>query len=270
MMNRKKLFLNLMLLLLTLCFAIKAQAEINIELKRLQEGYPNLIRDISPDYITWNDGSRMRVRKYSPFVDGLLHLFSFNHSEGNFSIRDLQCDSYEPFFKKMYGHSAAEVKRKLVTVYWMPKIFGSRYPLKVTTVNGIDKKIQRISAELEKLPPSDYKYLENPGGSFYWRNVKYERYLSAHSFGIAIDINSHLGNYWLWDWEREKRPSKPLVLRNKIPMRIVRIFEKEGFLWGGRWYFYDTMHFEYRPELFTKTANAGLRYNHELGLRCNA
>jgi hypothetical protein len=21
-------------------------------------------------------------------------------------------------------------------------------------------------------------------------------------------------------------------------------------VWGGRWYHYDTMHFEYRPELF--------------------
>ncbi|MBP9613702.1 MAG: M15 family metallopeptidase, partial [Sulfurospirillum sp.] len=26
--------------------------------------------------------------------------------------------------------------------------------------------------------------------------------------------------------------------------------EKYGFVWGGRWYHYDTMHFEYRPELF--------------------
>ena len=25
--------------------------------------------------------------------------------------------------------------------------------------------------------------------------------------------------------------------------------EAEGFIWGGRWYHYDTMHFEYRPEL---------------------
>ncbi|MEJ2663631.1 MAG: M15 family metallopeptidase, partial [Spirochaetia bacterium] len=26
-------------------------------------------------------------------------------------------------------------------------------------------------------------------------------------------------------------------------------FEKYGFIWGGKWYHYDTMHFEYRPEL---------------------
>ncbi len=37
--------------------------------------------------------------------------------------------------------------------------------------------------------------------------------------------------------------------KNEIPMEIVRIFEKHGFIWGGKWHHYDTMHFEYRPEL---------------------
>ena len=32
-------------------------------------------------------------------------------------------------------------------------------------------------------------------------------------------------------------------------MEVVEIFEKYGFIWGGKWYHYDTMHFEYRPEL---------------------
>ncbi len=32
-------------------------------------------------------------------------------------------------------------------------------------------------------------------------------------------------------------------------MQIVRIFEKHGFIWNGYWYHFDTMHFEYRPEL---------------------
>ena len=38
--------------------------------------------------------------------------------------------------------------------------------------------------------------------------------------------------------------------KNKIPKEVVDIFERYGFIWGGRWYHYDTMHFEYRPELF--------------------
>ncbi len=27
-------------------------------------------------------------------------------------------------------------------------------------------------------------------------------------------------------------------------------FESEGFIWGGKWLYSDTMHFEYRPELY--------------------
>nr|WP_310556777.1 M15 family metallopeptidase [Flavobacterium sp.] len=34
-----------------------------------------------------------------------------------------------------------------------------------------------------------------------------------------------------------------------MPQKIVAIFEKYGFIWGGNWTHYDTMHFEYRPEL---------------------
>jgi hypothetical protein len=34
-----------------------------------------------------------------------------------------------------------------------------------------------------------------------------------------------------------------------MPYEIVDIFEKQGFIWGGKWYHFDTMHFEYRPEL---------------------
>lgn len=37
---------------------------------------------------------------------------------------------------------------------------------------------------------------------------------------------------------------------NQIPWPIILIFEKYGFIWGGKWHHYDTMHFEYRPELF--------------------
>jgi hypothetical protein len=33
------------------------------------------------------------------------------------------------------------------------------------------------------------------------------------------------------------------------------VFEQHGFIWGGRWAHYDTMHFEYRPELLGKQAN---------------
>jgi hypothetical protein len=42
---------------------------------------------------------------------------------------------------------------------------------------------------------------------------------------------------------------KGFRFRNRLPVEIVQIFEKHGFIWGGKWEHFDTMHFEYRPEL---------------------
>jgi peptidoglycan LD-endopeptidase CwlK len=263
-MVKKNLFTYILLLLILLFLNIKANAESFTELKRLEVAYPECIQEVSTKYITMKDGTRMPIRGSFPLIDKLVGLFfNLDYSLGSISKEDRKRrDGYEPLFRKMYGNSVAEVNEKLVTIYWMSNVFGKSFPLKVTTVNGVDQKLRRISAELEKLPPQYYKYVSNPAGSFYWRRVAGESYLSAHSFGIAIDINSHYSNYWLWDFQRSKRPLSQLAYHkltyhNRIPMRIVEIFEKEGFFWGGRWYFYDTMHFEYRPDLLmteTKTA----------------
>ena len=68
----------------------------------------------------------------------------------------------------------------------------------------------------------------------------------AHGHGIAIDIALKHSDYW-----RNSSPEKDgaYAYKNEIPMEIVRVFEKHGFIWGGKWHHYDTMHFEYRPEL---------------------
>ena len=78
--------------------------------------------------------------------------------------------------------------------------------------------------------------------------------LSVHAFGAAIDINVKSAHYWRW-----AKPNQQGVYqwRNKIPKKIIDIFEKHGFIWGGRWYHFDTMHFEYRPELTRVHGQAG-------------
>jgi hypothetical protein len=69
-----------------------------------------------------------------------------------------------------------------------------------------------------------------------------------HSYGMTIDINVKNSNYWQWDCKC-KNEEVTLSYRNQIPLKLVSIFEKYGFIWGGNWKHYDTMHFEYRPEL---------------------
>ena len=66
-----------------------------------------------------------------------------------------------------------------------------------------------------------------------------------HSWGAAIDINAARADYWLWHGSGVIDAG----LVNRIPTEIVAIFARHGFIWGGKWSHYDTMHFEYRPEL---------------------
>jgi hypothetical protein len=82
-------------------------------------------------------------------------------------------------------------------------------------------------------------------GIYNCRPIAETNRLSVHAFGAAIDINAKLSDYWLW----AKRPDGSIAWHNQIPREIVEIFERHGFIWGGRWYHFDTMHFEYRPEL---------------------
>ena len=91
-----------------------------------------------------------------------------------------------------------------------------------------------------------------PGGTYNWRVIANTNRLSPHSFGMTIDINVEQSHYWQWDLKAKGKSIAEEALptyRNNIPWEIVLIFEKYGFIWGGKWYHYDTMHFEYCPEL---------------------
>jgi peptidoglycan L-alanyl-D-glutamate endopeptidase CwlK len=155
---------------------------------------------------------------------------------------------YEPFFRKMYGSTERQVKANLVEITWLPKHVNQK--IKISKVNGVADKLKKISEELDKHPELA-KYLKNPGGTFKWRTINGTNRLSTHSFGITIDINTSFSNYWQWDHKEWKTKGEQINITytNRIPLTIVQIFEKYGFIWGGKWYHYDTMHFEYRPEL---------------------
>ena len=154
---------------------------------------------------------------------------------------------YERFFLKTYGASEAIVEKDLVLVKWVDgkKIsFNKKF--------GASVALQKVSDQLSALVaarPELKKYVISPlGGTFNWRTVAGTKNLSVHSFGVAIDINLDHTNYWKWETERNGR----IAYKNQIPLEVVEVFEKNGFIWGGKWYHYDTMHFEYRPELLMK------------------
>ena len=224
---------------------------------KLMAAYPEFIVGYTREYIIWKDSTRMAFFESDGAstpdpIDhpALADQFAQKYVKGAATTApgagsDPGRVRYEPFFYKMYGSNEREVRKNLTEVTWCPKLVGQK--VLVTRVNGIDKKIRSISKELDKHP--EYKkYVSQIGGTFCWRNIAGSDRQSAHSFGMTIDLNTAASNYWQWDCHCTSE-SQALTYRNTIPQGIVDIFEKYGFIWGGKWYHYDTMHFEYRPEL---------------------
>lgn len=205
--------------------------------------------------VLWDDGKvqsflealnnptlKSTMRQQYPLYASIDKLPGYNFDPGRY--RNQQ------FFKAIYGNSAKAVRANLVKVRWLAGRSTQPKYLMFNKQNGAAQALARVSQALDKLPKSQIKYLTNLGGTFKWRKVAGTNYLSAHSYGISLDINVKKSNYWRWSKEAKKNPKK-IPYKNKIPADIVKIFEKNGFVWGGRWYHYDTMHFEYRPEFMT-------------------
>ena len=236
----------------------KAIPAIPIGLEKLMIAYPEQDFKAIANGLIWSDGDTLVYQDSIKNVDKTFQMLlnqpdledqlsmsypkgmdypipSRNHDPGRIRV--------EAFFLKMYGENKEAVRKNLVEIDFL----GSK--LLVTQINSIDKKLIKIAQELAEYPKLK-KYLENIGGTFNWRKIAGTNRLSTHSFGMTIDINVKYSNYWRWAvGDKTEDGKRPIVYKNKIPLEIVRIFEQNGFIWGGKWYHYDTMHFEYRPEL---------------------
>lgn len=147
----------------------------------------------------------------------------------------------EQLFLATYGGKRSEVQERLTKV----RFFGLRYPFHERAAEPLRRVVARLEPQVKankKLLP----FLKDIGGTWIWRTIKRSKRLSGHAFGIAIDLNVELSNYWRWTYR-----GQPMIWKNKVPQEIVDAFEAEGFIWGGRWKHFDTMHFEYRPELIS-------------------
>jgi hypothetical protein len=87
-----------------------------------------------------------------------------------------------------------------------------------------------------------------------WRNIASSENRSYHAYGAAVDIipksTSGLEVYWLWTSAKNiEWWNVPYSRRYNPPDEVIKIFESFGFIWGGKWRYYDTIHFEYRPEI---------------------
>jgi hypothetical protein len=226
-------------------------------LDKLVAAYPDFLAGHDGTTLQWKDGTEMPfddgkgekdfdTRLNNPDLEDMFYTPYLVGRDGTPPGVDLDPGRvrYEPFFDKMYGNCKKNpVENKLKRIVWLPKHGAKK--LRITTINGVVDRLQAVSDELDKLPNSFVKYLTPSGGTYNCRVIAGTNRKSVHSYGAAIDINVAWSDYW-----RNNRPvDGKYPYKNRIPWEIVEIFEKHGFIWGGKWYHYDTMHFEYRPEL---------------------
>lgn len=222
----------------------------------LKEGYPDVIRSADEHSVVLNNGT---VLSYQTTQSRDSWNLKIEHADLATQLQQ-RYDSggidtpppylfdpgrlrYQPFFQALYGKDKKEIEANLATVIW-PTLKGNK-KLLFTRVNGVDKKLASIGHEISKLPKSDRIWAEG-ADTYCYRTIQDTDRLSMHSFGIAIDLSPGKTQYWKGEASSE---TARIGYKNTMPLSIVRIFEKHGFIWGGRWYHYDTMHFEYRPEL---------------------
>ncbi len=226
--------------------------------RKLIKSYPTFVTSFANNHLIFKDGSKLlwddgiKNKSYQALLDkpDVKDMFNQPYTVG--ALKSTPAVNFDPgrvrdeaFFLKMYGSTEKKVKQNLAVITWCPKLVGQK--ITVTKVNGVDKKLIEISKELDEHPELK-KFLTNIGGTFEWRNIAGTHRHSMHSFGMTIDINTTYTDYWQWACKCTNE-NADLKYQNRIPQVIVDIFEKHGFIWGGKWYHYDTMHFEYRPEL---------------------
>lgn len=164
-----------------------------------------------------------------------------DHDPGRFRVA--------AFFDAVYGSTAGEVRSHLTPVRFAGQ------GVSFSAQNGAALALARVGdkvADLLKRRPELKAHVFPLGGTFAFRPIAGTDNKSPHAWGIAIDLNPKKGAYWRWD--RGFSAATVSALQKTYPFELVKLFEEQGFIWGGKWWHYDTLHFEYRPELLKKTA----------------
>jgi hypothetical protein len=158
-------------------------------------------------------------------------------------------DQYRGFQAALYGGaSRREIETKLEALDFLGK--------KIVVHRDITEALKRVEKSIRAAGNETAAFPESLGqlGGYNWRQIRGSGRLSYHSWGLAVDIQPKdtggRGIYWLWESSRNRDwMLLPLEQRWKPPDAVISAFEREGFIWGGKWALYDNMHFEYRPEL---------------------
>ena len=156
------------------------------------------------------------------------------------------------FFDTLWGihdRATADASQKRI------RFFG----LRVTVHKSLEAPLARIQTKLQAARNGDrtldafLKTLVELDG-YNWRSIAETQSRSNHAYGAAIDIipKSYRGKNPYWLWAPQEHPGwyrTAWAQRWEPHIALIQAFEDEGFIWGGKWLLFDTIHFEYRPEI---------------------
>ncbi|MCY6960017.1 M15 family metallopeptidase [Clostridium brassicae] len=248
---------------------VSAKEDYEVTMKRdilcLMMAYPEYIKDVRVEndkiYLVMNSGNKViyddkREKKFDEKVnnpdiqDMMEQLYPLS------DINNLMDSDYNPgrvriypLLKEVYGSSKSSVEKNLVNVRAGNKqcLFNKNN----NAANSLKKVMEEINS-LSKAQGNIYSIVFPVNGTFNYRVIAGTNRLSPHSFGTAIDLKSDKRDYW--KWASREQGQKRL---ESYPREVVEIFEKNNFIWGGKWGKFDILHFEYRPELILKSRYFG-------------
>jgi len=270
---------SLPIVLLFLCTALKAQ-DLNPELvfKSFQRAFPEKINEVSfinddwtikigEEIFYWARGRLLpaslkdnwesyRAHGFFRYPDNIPEIQNspreYTMRTGNREIVNSNAVPYYGFQSALYGGmTKREVETQQVRVTFLGKTIVINKLIR-ETVKRIEEKILTMAKTEAEV--AEFISEIDTIGAYNWRTILGSNRMSYHSWGIAIDIQpKQLGKkaiYWAWERLRNDNwQNVPLGDRWMPPLSVVKVFEEEGFIWGGKWRNYDNMHFEYRPEL---------------------
>lgn len=153
------------------------------------------------------------------------------------------------FLNVIYGSNQSQIEKNLSMV---STSCGNVMFNKNAKAGESLKKALNEARELARNDNKVNNYIFPISGGYNYRVIQDTGRLSPHAYGIAIDLSRNDADYW--KWVDKSKGSKRI---ESYPKDLVKVFENNGFVWGGKWEHFDILHFEYRPEIILKSKYFG-------------
>lgn len=270
-MKRIALFITLVYMLSVGNFTAKAEDNLDYEanMKRdlliLMMAYPDYAVDVEKEdngnvYLIMSCGKKILYddKKEKNFEQKLANPDLQDTLEQIYplgSVSDLMNKNFDPgrfrnyeLLKAVYGSSRSEVEKSLVNVNVGGSFQFNKNNKAAESLRNAMKELTVMARQNKKVSASIYP----SSGTYNYRTIAGTGRLSPHAFGNTIDLARDKRDYWQWASAEQGR--QRLL---SYPKETVEVFEKNNFVWGGKWNHFDILHFEYRPEILMKAKYFG-------------